>query len=196
MRAGKDDPRSMEFRRLYRKLRDWTDDKPSVLKANVSDDEGLKKLCIDLHFAKFIIQTDEREHRKLFREPVDAKFIADWRDYEKHWDDILSDIAWDEICADAPAVPNAKTKDPFALLWEAADEGAREEALELDAAIEQAVSSVEFGDFPEGYPESVERSVREFRRLPQKIGLDLIGVFRRRQLIPLVLIPERLFENG
>lgn len=66
MRAGKDHPRIIEFRRLYRKLRDWADDDPSALKANASDDEGLKKLCIDLHFAQFFIQTDEREHRSSF----------------------------------------------------------------------------------------------------------------------------------
>ncbi|MGJ0454482.1 MAG: hypothetical protein ACR65T_14815 [Methylocystis sp.] len=169
-------------------------DDPSALKANVSDDEGLKKLCIDLHFAKFVIQTDERGHRKLFREPVDAKFIADWRDYEKRWDAILSDIAWDEICigVDLPAVPNTQAKDPFTLLWQAADEDAREAVAGFDAAMEQAADSVAVGDFPEGHPESIERAIFEFRQLRRKAGLNLRGILRRRGLVPVVLIPTHV----
>lgn len=194
MRAGKDDPRSIEFRRLYHKLRDWTDDDPSTLKIISSDDEGLKKLCIDLHFAQFSIQTDERRHRKLFREPVDAKFIADWRDCEDRWDAILSDVAWDEICSgvDLPTVTNARAKDPFTLLWQAADEDAIEAVAGFDAAMEQAADSVSFGDFPDGTPESIERAIFELRQLRRKAGLDLRGVLRRRRLVPVVLIPTHV----
>ena len=61
----------------------------------------------------------------------------------------------------------------------------------FDAAIEQALGSLE-GGVPEDYCNWIESSAREFRQIQQQIGVDLRGVLRRKQLVPMVLIPDHV----
>jgi hypothetical protein len=47
-------------------------------------------------------------------------------------------------------------------------------------------------DFPEDFRESIEDGMAAWERLKQDAGFDLRGVFRRRELVPFVLIPRHV----
>ena len=50
-----------------------------------------------ISFTAISLEREERQHRALFRQPVNNKFIEAWRTYQEHWNAIVSDIVWDDL---------------------------------------------------------------------------------------------------
>ena len=74
--------------------------------------------------------------------------------------------------------------------------GGIEEAL--DFANEEAHQDVDFGghrDYPEGFAQGIVDGVSEWNRLRQETGFDLEGVFRRRDLVPFVMVPRHVSSH-
>jgi hypothetical protein len=190
----KDDPRVIEFMRLFHELKDWTGDS-AHLRLRAPNETSLKRLCHDISFAAISLELKERGRRELFIERANSRFIEAWRTYQDNWDATVSDIVWDDLGIAVGDFAESDARDEFTRRWELADEEAQEVAKGFDMAMDRATESVEFGEFPEDYVESIDDAVREFRRLPERIGFDVRGILRRRSLIPVVLIPKHVADR-
>ncbi len=80
--------------------------------------------------------------------------------------------------------------------WRESDEEASADAYAIDEVIEEArisiKASVGDGTTDEEYQERVRSGIAAWRRLVNEVGFDLAGVFRRRQLVPFVMIPRHV----
>jgi hypothetical protein len=185
MTMNKDSPEVVKFMLLFQKLKDWSDDDPESLPELASKDESIKDLCLDLLGAAGNLQRNERGDRELFTAPVDSKFITTWRDFEDRFERVLDDLFWH---------PLIKRESE----WEHADLNAAIAADLIEKTIEFACFRAA-GDESElslDYTLTTEEVVRyataDWEGLKDEIGFDLHGVFRRRRLIPFVLIPRHV----
>jgi hypothetical protein len=82
-------------------------------------------------------------------------------------------------------------------LWENADHEASLKADAIERALEFAEEQArqDFRDFSEGFIEHIEDGVGTWRRLAAEAGFDLRGIFRRRELVPFVLIPRHVSNH-
>lgn len=81
----KDSPEVVEFRVLFARLKDWSENDPDSLSSDANADKEIEKLGLHLLKAAGRIQKRERIHRDLFTGPVDPKFISEWRDFEERF---------------------------------------------------------------------------------------------------------------
>lgn len=193
--AQKDSPAVMEFMALFAKVKDWCDDDPDELRRLSEDDEGVKSLSDKLLWTAVHLERNERRRRELFAAPVDPNFLAQWRDFEERFRDIVARISLSEMYAafgDSLASPFATKAD---LRWDSADAEAKEQAGGIEGAIDfarfnadQELRWIDQPDFIEG----VEEGIGAWERLRQETGFDLHGVFRRRALVPFVLVPRKV----
>jgi len=95
----KDSPEIVEFRRLFARLREWSEDDPAGLRELARTDEGIQELGLSILRAAGRIQRSEQAGRDLFTGPVDAIFISEWRDFEERFTQALLDIRSDMAAA-------------------------------------------------------------------------------------------------
>lgn len=195
MSATKDSDEVIRFMTLFQKLRDWIDDNPNDLEKLAADDEVLKRLCNDLGFAATFLSMNEKRQRRLFSAPVDPKFIVAWRAYEERYASPISGIFLTDIGLDTGASP-VENKSRADFLWEAADDDAKEQSSAIEGALDFAYDQAtdDWRDFGEGFRESIEDGKAAWDRLAAETGFDLRGVFRRRELVPFVLIPRHVSQ--
>jgi hypothetical protein len=196
MKPVKDSTEVIEFMALFQKLRDWIDDDPNGLEQLAADDEALKQLCKSLGFAASFLSMNEKRQRRLFSAPVDPKFIEAWRAYEARYASPISGIFLSDIGLDLCSSPiENKSKADF--LWETADDDAKDQAKAIEGAIDFANDQAtdDWRDFPGGFRESIEEGTSAWNRLAKETGFDLRGIFRRRELVPFVLIPRHVSQH-
>lgn len=193
-KPGKDTPEVVEFMALFAKLKDWSDDDPEGLSDLAASDESVKDLCTKLSFAAHFLRMNERRARVLFAAPVDPAFLASWRDYEERYESTVTDVWLSDLL---PGLVNAEpSRVPKAdLQWD----NANDEASEQAGAIEEAIDFAQFNADQEhrwiDQPDFIERiqdGIAAWERLRQDTGFDLQGVFRRRALVPFVLVPRQI----
>ena len=193
MSGNKDSAEAVKFMMLFQKLRDWIDDEPDGLNDLAATDESVEKLCDEVHWAAMFLSMNERRRRNIFAAPADPKFIAAWRDYEDRYAQVLAGIWLSDIF---PTFGNGEeSRRPSAdIQWENADYEAKEQAGAIEAALDFAEDQAtqEWRDFPEGFPESIEEGISAWDRLKAETGFDLRGIFRRRELVPFVLVPRHV----
>ena len=189
--VGKDSPEVIEFMMLFARLKDWSDE-PDGLADQAEADSSVKELCSQLSLAAFLLERNERKKRQLFAAPVDPKFLLAWRDYEERYQTILSHIWLSELLSDigdieASDIPNADVR------WDNADVEAMEQASGVAKAINFADENIgqedRWADQPE-FVEYIQEGVAAWERLSEQTGFDMRGVFRRRALVPFVLVPR------
>jgi hypothetical protein len=86
------------------------------------------------------------------------------------------------------------TKNPSAAEnWRSADDEAEEQAKGIDAVLSRARTEVqdELLD-DEEFLQVLDEGLSAWDRLVDNHGLDLQGIFRRRALIPFVLVPRKI----
>ncbi len=178
---------------LFQKLRDWIDDEPDGLNDLAFTDESVRTLCNEVYWSSTLLSMNERRRRNIFAAPVDPKFIATWRDYEDRYAQVLASIWLSDIF---PILENGEvSRRPYAdVQWENADYEGEEQAGAIQAAVDFAYNQAtqEWRDFTEGFPESIEEGISAWDRLKAEAGFDLRGIFRRRELIPFVLVPRHV----
>lgn len=80
--------------------------------------------------------------------------------------------------------------------WRESDEIARAHASAIDQVIEEAKISIDAsvgdGITEEYYQDRVLSGIDAWKRLVGEVGFDLAGVFRRRKLVPFVMIPRHV----
>lgn len=80
-----DSPAVVDFIALFHELKDCIDDDPADLVALASDDEGILKICQDLHRAAQLVFQGNRAGRYLYTGAVDLSFVRTSRDYENRY---------------------------------------------------------------------------------------------------------------
>lgn len=193
-KPGKDSPEVVKFMTLFARLKHWSDDAPEDLAELAANDSSVKDLCTQLSFAARFLKMNERRARALFAAPVDPAFISAWRDYEQRYEAVmagvwLSDLFPEFGTVEASGVPKAD------LQWDNSDDDAREQAVGIGEAIDFAQSNVDQEDRWFDQPEFIERiqeGIAAWERLEQDTGFELRGVFRRRALVPFVLVPRQV----
>lgn len=201
MSEGKHDRDLVEFMYLFSKIKTEINNEPGLLLKAVEVDDLLEEDCVTLYWLTFSIKIDEKRGRKLFRNPVNHKFIIEWRDYEDNWKDIIDELGCNDLLQDLPlpllgTIPN-ELLDPKRKYWQKSDDLASSSLRGFSNIMDQAEQSVDvdFTQFPENYEEycqDILNSIKEFKELPAKIGIDLRGILRRRQLVPITLIPSHV----
>lgn len=193
MSAQPKHPDVERFMILFAKVRDFCDGDPSEIKKMAREDEQFNKLCVDLHALFVSIESKERTTRSLFAAPVGQDHILAWRDYQTRYVSILSDIFWADLGLEALKIePDLRNKTDVEI------ENATADACEAAAGIKEIIRFAEeqmgqdWRDFGDGFVEKVEDGIVEWKRLTRTLGFDLEGVFRRRLLIPFVLIPTHI----
>ena len=149
----------------------------------------MNQLSLTAHF----LSMNERRHRELFAAPVDPKFLTAWRDYEERYDVALSGIWMDDLFPELPAEVPVQTP-LLDVQWNAADDEAAEQASGVAQAIDFAEMNADqnWRNFPEGFVEQVKDGIAAWGRLRRETGFDLRGVFRRRALVPFILVPRQV----
>ncbi|MES0179691.1 DUF4145 domain-containing protein [Mesorhizobium sp. M0025] len=191
----KDSPAVIEFMAIFAKVKDWCDDDPGELLRLSEDDDGVKSLSDTLFWSGIHLERNERRRRELFAAPVDPNFLAQWRDFEERFRDIVGRIFLSEIYeafGDSTASSVVSKAD---LQWDNADDEAKEQAGGIDGAIDfarfNADQELRWIDQP-NFIERIEDGIGAWERLKQETGFDLHGVFRRRALVPFVLVPRKV----
>ena len=138
---------------------------------------------------------NERRHRALFAAPVDPAFLAAWRDYEERYQSVVSGIWLVDLLPELGAGESSQT--PKAdLQWDNADDEAREQAGGIEEAIDFAQFNADQDDrwdaSQEDFIQRIQDGIAAWDRLKQDTGFDLRGVFRRRALVPFVLVPRQV----
>lgn len=193
MNGNKDSAESIEFMTLFQKLRDLIDDDPEGLEGLALADESVKQLCDKLHNAGVDLSIEEGRHRSGFATPVDPKYIEAWRDFEERYAGILASIWLSKILLALEDVePSSYPASDFE--WQNADYAAEEQAGFIEAAIDFAAEqAMDESRVPsKGFPEDIEEGISAWDRLKAATGFDLRGVFRRRELVPFVLVPRHV----
>lgn len=192
-RGSKDSHEVVEFMALYARLKLFCDDTPEELANLAANDPSVRDLCTQLSFAAYAIQMNERRARVLFAAPVDPAFLTAWRDYEARYGFIVSGVWLSDLLPDLPSAEpsNVPTVD---LQWESADDDAHEQAGGIEEAVDLARFKVENdGEFLDpSFARRVEEGVAAWDRLSSDTGFDLRGIFRRRALVPFVLVPRKV----
>lgn len=192
---GKDSREVIEFMALFSRLKLFCDDAPEELADLASSDSSVKDLCLELSFAAHFLKTNERRTRVLFAAPVDPAFLAAWRDYEERYESIVSDVWVSDLLPElSSGVPSRISKAD--VQWTHADNEAAEQASGIAEAFAFARFNIEqehrHDSFPDGFVESIQEGLAAWERLAKDTGFGLHGVFRRRAIVPFVLVPRHV----
>lgn len=186
-------PEVTRFLTLFSELRECTDENVVEIPRDAEHDEGLANLCRNVWLAAWKLQRNEGRRRELFAAPVDPKFLAAWREYETDYEHVLALVFFSALRPhfESSAANDIPKRD---VEWDNADIEAREQASAVADAIFFASeqSGQEWRDFPEGFRENIADGVAAWERLEQETNFDLAAVFRRRQLVPFLLVPRHV----
>lgn len=191
---SKDSVEVIKFMTLFARLKDWCDDAPDELADLAKSDSSVRDLAVELSLAATFLKMNERRHKALFAAPVDPAFVKAWRDYEAHYEAVLTDIWISDFLPELESIePSHVVKAD--LLWENANSEAKTQASCIDAAIDFAQTNADqedrWIDNPD-YISEIQDGIAAWERLSKDTGFDLQGVFRRRALVPFVLVPRQI----
>ena len=192
MASNKDSAEVVKFMALLAQLKDWCDDDPECLPELAKEDEGVKNLCRQLSLTAYLLRMNERRRRELFAAPVDPKFLTAWRDFENCFTKPVGGIWLADLIPDVGNFERKPTSQAE-LNWGHADYDGAEQARAIEGAIEfsHEQATQDWRDFPENFLESIEDARAAWDRLKHDAGFELQGIFRRRELVPFVLIPRK-----
>ena len=122
-------------------------------------------------------------------------FIEAWRDYEERYQSVLAGVWLSDLLPELEDIEPSKL--PRAdFQWESADDEAEEQAGGIREAIDFAQFNVDqehrWNEDQEDFINRIQEGVAAWERLKQSTGFDLRGVFRRRALVPFVLVPRKV----
>jgi hypothetical protein len=191
---GKDSNEVVEFMMLFTRLKDWCDDEPDGLADFAESDSSIKEVCTKLALRAGLLRMSERRGRVLFASPVDPNFLAAWRDYEGRYQTVLSKIWLSDLFAELATEDAIATPIPDQR-WEDADAEGEDLASGIEGAITFAQANIDqehrWADQPE-FERQVLDGLNAWERFKEETDFDLRGVFRRRLLVPFVLIPRHV----
>ena len=192
MSNGKDSAEVVKFLSLLAQLKDCCDDDPEGVSDLAKEDEGVKRLCNQLSMTASLLRMNERRRRQLFAAPVDPKFLTAYRDFEERFEKPLAGIWLADILPGLDEIEPEHTPEAD-LRWENADHEGSEQARAIEDALKFTYETTRADDYlDEDFRESIEDATAAWQRLKHDAGFDLQGVFRRRELVPFVLVPRHV----
>jgi hypothetical protein len=191
MTNGKDSAEVIKFLSLLARLKDCCDDDPKGLFDLAKDDEVLKDLCVELSSAASSLKMNERRRRQLFAAPVDPKFLTAYRDFEERFEKPLAGIWLADIFPGLDEIEPEHTPEA-GLQWKNADHDGAEQARAIEDAIQFTFETTPYHDYDKEFLDSIEDAMAAWQRLKDDAAFDLQGVFRRRALVPFVLVPRHV----
>ncbi|MEX0828580.1 MAG: hypothetical protein WD005_06500 [Haliea sp.] len=198
MSKDQNDPAPVRFMMAFRRLRDMIDDDENGLEELAERDDSIKKICLEVQGCAWPIERGMGRDRDRFVAPVDPKFIETWRIYEERYASALLGIWATDLLGglifDSPTQPKTSR---FELEWESAADTANVKARAINEAISFAEeqASQEWRGFPEGFADDILAGIDEWSRLSEETGFRLSDIFRRRQLVPFVMIPSHVSQG-
>lgn len=192
--VSKDSPEVIEFMRLFSRLKDWSDDNPDNLFDLAKTDTSIKNLCECLFWVCYVIKYNERNQRELFTGPVDPKFLDSWRNYEECYEYIVGNISLSDLCSESDFKKPSKTSSD--LKWKNANDEATNQAQSINDVIKFAEWNADqddrWNESQEDFIQGIKHGAAAWDRLNQDTGFNLQSIFRRRALVPFVLVPRKL----
>lgn len=204
---SKDSSEVVEFMSLFARLKTFSDDGPDDLIALSEQDLSVKAVCLELGNVASFLRMNESRARRLFAAPVDPNFIAAWRDYEARYSHPISSI-WirsilpeldtmlRQALSDDDGHPDTRVNLSEAdARWEVANDDGAVQAKGIHDALAFAQFNADDQDRWVENPDLADRildGVAAWERLKVETGFDLEGIFRRRELIPFVLVPRQV----
>lgn len=186
----------------FARLRDAVNDDATLLSARLDTDSELLKLSRSVAWSAWSLKEAERRHRPLYIAPVDPAFITAWRTFESRYEGTVSRFhidlsALDDLAEELGELVKdgvAPRRTPLKELWDDADYEARQEAKALLDMVDfaEGEASQDTRDFDEVYRRSVLSGAGNLYSLFTNVGLDIVGIFRRRRLVPVVLVPRHV----
>ncbi len=192
---GKDSAEVAEFMWLFATLKSYWDDAPEDLVDLARTDTSVRDICSKLFSAAHLLQMNERRRCELFAAPVDPRFVDAWRDYEKRFESVLSGISLYIVLNEPIGDVEPSNTRLMDLKREIARYDGINQATGIEEAIEFARCNAEQEDRWVDRPEYIEQiwdGIAAWERLTQDTEFDLKGVFRRRALVPFVLVPRHV----
>jgi hypothetical protein len=126
---------------LYAKLRDMSDNNPVHVQGLAKEDEGFRKVCLDLSWMASLLETAERSQRPLYAAPVEPTFVSAWRDFEERFGSVLAGIFLEDLGM-ALRNPSDELSDRSEVALDHAEEAARESTMAIQSVIEFAERSI------------------------------------------------------
>ncbi|MGO9392323.1 DUF4145 domain-containing protein [Rhodoblastus sp.] len=189
---SRDSAEVANFLTLYTTLKDLCDDDPiGVFKLAIAD-RAFKGLCMKLLNAANTLHANEQRRPQLFAAPVDPNFLFAWRDFEARYEHVLAANWSTFVFGDQSKALTDKSRDSNNAdrKWESADLNAGIAADLIEAVIGGA--RVEDFHYSMSTEEVAEMATDYWEGLRDEVGFDLTGVFRRRRLVPFVLVPRHI----
>jgi hypothetical protein len=206
MAEPSDSPEVQAFMIAFHKLRNLVDDTPKLIVSEAQQDMSLLKICNDVSSAAFWLRQHERVRRELFVSSANPAFVSAWREYQSTWAEPIGTVLW--VCQDGfdlrlpanvdpePGAPPHLVEKSFESRWKEVDRAASSAASAVEQAIREAEIAIDA--FPgdqeneKRWVEDVRYGIDAWRNLADEVGFDLAGVFRRRELVPFVMIPRHV----
>jgi hypothetical protein len=183
-----------QFLILFAKIREMTDDDPEHVVSTARTDHIFRKICDRLWWCFFQLTQAEQGSRELYATTVDPQFISAWRDYNSRYSQEISSVQLMEIGIE---VSGTKPRSKWEADFENAKADAQESARGIRAAFKLAEEQInqEWREFSDSFEEEIQQGLSEWRHLTNGIGFDLEGIFRRRNLVPFILIPRQISDK-
>jgi hypothetical protein len=169
------------FLRLKGEVLDRCND-PSRIEALAASDPAFRDLCLSLEAATWPLRFSAEEATGGIIAPVNQGFIAEWRDYEKRLQKPLAGVFLAGLNLDG--------------LPKGTDQEVRDSAAEIDArnlfAIIDYIESLAASPQDREFARVLGDGLSAWRTLAKGAGLDLVGIFRRLQMVPTVFVPPHV----
>lgn len=188
--TNKDSAEALTFLTRFNRLKGFIDDDPHNIVPDAQNDDSIRDLCVDLFFAAHFADPPTARGPDTLIAPADPVFIRAWREYEAAYADPVFTVVFGDLSAvggaDMRTLPDRR--------WDAADDTASEASSGIDQAMSFAQENIEqehrHASFPDGFVEEVTEGLKGWDKLHSETRFDLRGIFRRRALIPFILIPR------
>lgn len=180
---------------MFEKLRSLVGDDPDEVIPLSREDKSVQKLCNDLFLEEFFLRDSERTERQLFSAPVNKKFIQVWRDYEDRYDKPVSDAFFINSGLDVSDLESDEISED-AGRWQNADEAAAYQLKCLSIVLHHIRDRSDNGElYDDEFKETIDEALKTWVHLRQRVGLNIREIFRRRELIPFILVPEHVAKK-
>lgn len=200
------------FLSQFAKLKAWCDDDPDSLEAFAKDDESVERLCHELFWSASAIRHALRSARSAYIAPVNPAFKAAWREFEERYDEVVDTVLSRELGlmlfdGDEGALRRIEAEDSRTQAekaWEKADQKAESDADAVEDALTlaESESDPEHNDYRWAGDDSLEMffssayvGTQRWTELKTRTGFDLRGVFRRLDLVPMILLPRHVAKK-
>ncbi|MBZ0123712.1 MAG: hypothetical protein K8F31_07475 [Roseovarius sp.] len=191
-------PEVHEFLTLFRSVKEQCGDEPARIEWLIENKDRFRALCNKLHYSASLLKSHERRRRELYIENVAVDFREAWRDFEERFEDSVNPLARlldvdlglpdSHPTTEENSIPKSKIED----YWDLLDDEAAAFAVGFSDALSEQEDRLENRRELDGSASTEDFLMQEgldgWREL-EKAGVDIRGIFRRRKLCPVFLLP-------